>query len=1337
MPAEYTILPIPLSTESAKVNSFSVHIVSALHFPQGTYERNAIRSVLAQHPILRAEKLDGYAMEISTWTKNNFKFERDKSTGLSLVYAGTAGLSSVRATLDAYLTPADKIQASRIAHDDRFDKLTSDHFVDIGHTYDRLGHAVRTLHASAIRALGTDFDPQLAMGSSDALRWVNANVQAALLEALYSKNDALIKNLGTLGLNTDLASLRAAVAKIERRLAVQKKLSMLSTTADEAIRTTSAGGAAEVQPADPNVAIHAALKHPLLAQHCGFATVWTATADKPLIGDFVLFLDGLTFDPKVVSVRSKLTAFHRGVHTHPLSFLDVASRKPTTGALAWLNDEKGQARYRATSVNADGHLVKQLIVQSRNSLAPLGQPDSRQYGQFKDSLDDRSPELLSKNQFGIGEHETVGVTFSAPIQDLATPEKLKAASPEEREKIVPCMFLEDLWIGYRLDLATEGRDEFTSVHTQQQRITFRNGATSTGLLEDYFDREQADDPDQGHSSTDIATYSGFGTAQARDYLTLLGIEPAPLPNVDAPFTKVVTGYGKTERLVFGQTYRYRLRNVFLGGVSVSAKDANLKNLSKDYVQSFPFFRARAFRPGEIVSTRVGEESDPTGGGRTIFLSEERPEKRLTIAPSPIDIDTSRYHGLLFARPDEPARYRHRKHVSDLGKYFVQSSGRMDYFYDPDVAGIVVTVRLLNGNATALDDQFVYANGAYCQLAKHLVLPSVNEKYGTPGRWEDFRPIELVFRTTSNAHPSISSGGFLGRTIEILVPRAGEMEVSILPAVDKEQLAKTASYASSTESLRMTTLDSHIFSSWMPTAAVAEKLIRVIHAVKKPLAKPRLICEGPDRDSIPDANRVYSGFRKQDREIGEVRGRIEISAASTSEVRLETSWQDIRDGESQEHFLTESVSATSKPHSVVFTKLEPRRPAGAVFSTYLSSPSGINVAAQAVRDFRVGQTTYGFHDLFTLQCAENKVWLGPAPANLAAEAATRAGEINFRDSRRKFATVRAVATSRFKKQFQSTQASAYEEVSDSISVDVPSSFLMAAPRISHVLPLRRPARPANAGPRAEQAWYGLRIYVRRPWFESGAGERLAIGCATGNERTQDQASLDKSVTQWGEDPIERPGLVSATRMPRASDFLPIEAASPADQLSPILYPREGERVPVVYRDNVYLSSETDGGVNRRISLASFALRDDLSQRLWYCDVRIAGDFIGWCGLALYRHQPHSLEQREISSASEWVYAAVLHGEPVAWVERNGNLHITVGPIYDRYVSFEFDPLEYRAGISEMVRPDRPKPTPLKKYQIGQATYFEGLVPGSGVSGSLVKRRFGEIVATTGIADIGAF
>ncbi len=1311
MPIEFTLLGIPLDTGNPlqEPNTFAVEIVARLSFAPGDVSPDVVAQAIAAHPLLSGDpdkSIIAYALGLQAWEQGGRRFDQADAIPLTLRHVGAKPLATLADTLRRYLLPPSTVHAAEMVHDGRFSSLNADHFVDMGKAHDELQQLTQLMHASALSRIGTMSlvsDRDRSRLSMEAIRWVDSAAHATLLDGLRGKSEEAAGVMGRLQAAERIGSLRDAVGKINRRMAINA----VRKTADaeaRAFRTTGQNPATAQEqttlanPNDPNVATHAALKNPLLARECGFVTSWRATAARPVRGDFVFYIP-----PTSPLVSCKPTAFRRRDYTHPLAFADIGRQTTTNAALAFLNDDAGRERYRASSVHSESELVKQVVVQASNSIATPTAADDDRFGDFTGSRDERPPQLLGDEQFGSNEPETSGVTFSAPVDDLVTPQALRG-TPEERERAYPCLFLEDLWVGFRLDLRLDRRTPFLSAHEHTEQISFAlSNTTIAGPTEDYFEREQADDPERGYSSTEFALYAGMTTAQARDYLQFIGNEPPPVVPLPAPFTSEVVGYEASVPLLFGNVYRYRLRNVMIGGIGLSPKQADLVMTKSNYEQRFPFFRARAYRPGEIVTWKAGEDSETNGDGRAIFLTDERPEARITLAPVPIDADTARFHGLLLGDPNEPRRDRNRVFVSDLGKFFVGSGGRMDYYFDPDVRGVFVRVRMLNGAPEPEEGLLLNEDGAYCQVMKHLVLEPVELVFGT-GSWESFKPITLEFRTTSAKRPSVR--GVPGR-LEILIPAAAHVDVSLVPSVTAGALVKTASYASSgTQLARNPRLDAaSAFRDWLPVAAMAEHRIQVIHAIRRPLFAPRLI-------GAPIA------IRPRGKEMAEVRGRVEVDAASTGQIKLDASWTDIDDDPSQPRYLLTPGSSTTTPRNVVFNRFRSTR---ASSRAYLSSLVGSVTAGgspAAPLTVAVGRARYPFVDQFGLQCAENKVFLGPPEGEeTSGEPATHPEILSFSDARRKLATLKATAIGRFAQVFSAQDAAGLQNASELLSVDVPASLRMSPPDVSHVLPLTRMDTARTGADRIHRSTYAMRIYVRPRWFESGPGERLAIGCIVGDAPTGPIASVDKRITQWGEDPIERPRLDSTMRLPRASDFFPPEGAQ-APALDTVLYPPDGRdgRDDVMYRD----------GLSQRLSVASFALREDTQHRLWYCDVQVAGDFIGWCGLALYRHQPHAHEGTELSEASDWVYAAVLQGDVVAVVEREGNLRVTIGPVYDPDTTFEFEALEYQDGVSENLVAVTEKPRALQRYQVNEATYFEGIVSAATAHPGLVKKRFGHRV-----------
>ena len=1365
----YNFICLPLDTRNPESADriVSIKIITELQFPMGfPHDPTTIRNALNQHPLLVGasnQPISALVWSYRQWTANGRAMDPRVATKVDVRFSDARPPAEMLQNLLNYLGAATKtVTPSRLRHDSSYENLDSEHFVHVTKTADDLRYVTHSLKISALRSLiaATRTRPKSStkdrqpMFSGDDIaqvtnlhtvsfalaKWVDGAMHSSLLGILTEKDEnkreQLFSEFGSHA--PKIRDIREAIDKINKRITKDNQKSCPSPSTSQLKGLVSPGESPVIDLADPNIAIHSAIKNSLIASACGFVTTWSVESPVAIYGDqdYVIQLDVSSFryDNTMVEVQSSLpTAFRRAGHTHPVSYGDIGSMETHNCALACLNDASGQARYRATSVNAETGVVKEVILQSKNSLSEPSANTESNFGRFNDPLDLRVAQLLPNDRFGTPEPETSGVVFSAPSEDLMVPKSLQFSTPEERRAAMPCLFLEDLWIGYRLDLKEAGKKTFTTIHAQEQQITFTQSAQDvSGLVEDYIEREQRDDPSLGHSSTDLTTYNGLSSGQTRDYLILLGVSRPPEPSQGQPFTVRNKGYGKGERLTFGRTYDYRMRNVFIGAVSCDSTDLKLdgNSFSKKYRQQFPFFRARAFRPGEVLIVGQQDHSNEVNG-KTIYLTAEQPNAVIALVPSPIDIDTSRFHGLLLANKDEVNSQR--KHITDLGKFFKEvPPSDLNYFYDPDVYGVIIRAKMVNGNEEGEAEALTYVDGTYCKVVKHVILEPISETYGPENNWQQFKPIVISFHASQRPMAQMRKRGLWGqcRHIEIGVPPAAELHLSLVPLFNPNLFSKTSSYIASSAELQEVGMNV-LEASSLPIPAVAEQIIEVIHAVKEPRKVPLLVCDRPRRDGTATTEQeVCIADRKLDNEFGNFYGRIELDSASTKEVRLEAAWADVNDDPSQERYVLEPGKAVGTPRSVVFREFEPEYPSAANFRKFFLSGTP-EQPSKPLMDFKVGASNFDFADQFVLQCVEDKVFLGQPSEAQEARVAKADTRLNFKDLRRKLAKVEAVAVSRFAQRFKSGSGLS-ERHSNLLTVDVPSTIKMMAPRVSHVVPLRRDFVTGDNDSGTRVATFGIRIYLRKEWFESGVGERLAIGCVTGGEAlSTDGADILKYVTQWGEDPIERAALQSTMRMPRASDFVAPEGDIDNATVDEELYPASviGGRTPVIYRDNVRLSPSAPGGEQRWVSVASFAVRYDNVQRLWYADVQIAGDFFGRCGMALYRHQPHALPSRELSEASAWVYAAVLYGEPVAWVEKQGNVHVTIGPVYDANVSFDLDSLKYRDGISDnLSEPDRIL-HPLKGYRVGKALYFEAVVPEKHFNWGLFKKRFGYSVAST--------
>jgi hypothetical protein len=248
-----------------------------------------------------------------------------------------------------------------------------------------------------------------------------------------------------------------------------------------------------------------------------------------------------------------------------------------------------------------------------------------------------------------------------------------------------------------------------------------------------------------------------------------------------------------------------------------------------------------------------------------------------------------------------------------------------------------------------------------------------------------------------------------------------IEVSFLPDVGVQKLTKLALYAASTAQLALQkSLDGD--ESLLATPTVVEQKVTVIHCVRAPLVKP--VITSTLVRAARDGNTINLAERSKNEQTAELHGRIDLDAGSTSQIRLQASWHDIDDNPLHSKYALTSGANTTALRSINFERYTP--------------PSGPEAAHRALAGTIQDPAAATMWTRFDLQCAENKVFLGPATPELLASMGARACVLNFGDARRKQAVVTATATGRYKDHFPSGSAPSFELTSDKVLVEVPAS-----------------------------------------------------------------------------------------------------------------------------------------------------------------------------------------------------------------------------------------------------------------------------------------------------------
>ncbi len=179
-----------------------------------------------------------------------------------------------------------------------------------------------------------------------------------------------------------------------------------------------------------------------------------------------------------------------------------------------------------------------------------------------------------------------------------------------------------------------------------------------------------------------------------------------------------------------------------------------------------------------------------------------------------------------------------------------------------------------------------------------------------------------------------------------------------------------------------------------------------------------------------------------------------------------------------------------------------------------------------------------------------------------------------------------------------------------AVDVPSSARPVAAEIAYVVPTFGWERSSSGTQVAStRRGNGLRVYLRRPWYSSGAGEQL--GVLLHGQSTRPSSTLERYVTTWGQDAVYDSTATTAT--PQVADF-PLA-----------VHPKSGLKLA---------ESDRDATLTSRVSVAPHDVHYDPDRQLWFSDLTLAqgGSYNPFIRLALARYQPISVTGVELSTVA---------------------------------------------------------------------------------------------------------
>jgi hypothetical protein len=393
--------------------------------------------------------------------------------------------------------------------------------------------------------------------------------------------------------------------------------------------------------------------------------------------------------------------------------------------------------------------------------------------------------------------------------------------------------------------------------------------------------------------------------------------------------------------------------------------------------------------------------------------------------------------------------------------------------------------------------------------------------------------------------------------------------------------------------------------WMLTPP---HVLTLVHAVQQPLGRPEFVqldvqhrlpqpggsdsvLQGLDMagPTAAVALDTITAWRQPAKLDAFLMGGLHVHGASTDKVDLLATWD-------------EPVDDTAKALPTV------EHHADAVDEIPLAQRSEGYLVVGAGQDVRTVGYYNPAHDLMCFVRDGDVLSANLNGRSIVRDAAPRH---HFGDTKHRTVTYTARSTSRFREYFPAGEGLDFTRAGAPATVQVPASARPAAPLVRYVVPTFGWERQtATNVKRSVRLGGGLRVYLDRPWFSSGADELLGVvlydeGFPVDRERWK------PFVTQWGLDPTWETALLDT--IPSSWQFPLRQAAESAVSLQ--------EHTPV----------GTDGTPGR-VAVAGHSVGYDAERCLWYADIVVEPStdvYSPFIRLALARYQPYALDDAKLS------------------------------------------------------------------------------------------------------------
>ena len=786
------------------------------------------------------------------------------------------------------------------------------------------------------------------------------------------------------------------------------------------------------------------------------------------------------------------------------------------------------------------------------------------------------------------------------------------------------LYADDVNIGYRMDVKMTDKpgtpDPWHSLHFHNNVFSFLNTSNAKVEIKDL-------DPDEGFiqlSTTEdknlagphmklsevIARWEGWSLSVPMPGKGLNDpmLEKNEVEDTDAseenkfdtpfdtPFRLNVvpkTASGSLPKLRFGQNYSVKLRMVDLAGNSVNY-DIEPENAADAVVSNIRYMRYEPVDAPFLVYGNIvkdGESSEvmvirSNEGQTTTFYESSFPTKYRDVSirhlkPPRTTLGNTITHNMLdkaigkgkttganevYAKITSQKDPKGKDDASYKDAMVINGDSnitQVEYLADPMAAGVSFFVSAQDPNiknpaaAAKFSKRFSFYWDTFEVLTDALADQDIDYE-----KWMAPRPFRIVLREGNNFDINTDAAG---RIVNISLPKGYMMKLNYACFWRPKDILKLSGVLDmmGMNSLAGATGQSiakgqhWLFSPW--------RTVTFVHAVQQPLT---LIAPGGKK--LPMINELTASRNFGDTFAG-ININLDLHGPSTGVVDIEGDWQDwVDDG-------------------------------------MVINEEGCN---------KVNHLAKVFH--YTSLYQVNNYVFGDFPDKNINNNFFKALVHLFNDTRHRFVNYKIIVSSRYKEYFYNLikekggGLNITRESNIINQVNILSSARPLAPQVAYVIPIFEWAREVKADTVLTIRACGLRVYLKRPWYTSGQGEKLGIVvlpyAITNLFKETNTAPLDPLFTTWGSDPTKLSAPMPANTFPDKSVFIGVKKGEAGE-----LYSEDGLSV--------------DESEDTKVSVVAYGVKFDTSKEMHYADIMLnyGLSYFPFIRLALVAYQQHSVRK----------------------------------------------------------------------------------------------------------------